>query len=243
MKMNQEIGLRIRQARELAKKSQREVATLTNLAPSTILRYENGTVERLKMPVIEAIANALNVDADWIVLKCDVMSHHANKTSLRWSEPLDYAYAMAHEFTQRNVCKLLDIPHVMPDEPVAHTPREMIVYDDSAAAGSPLYAESSYERMAFPVNEIPNGADFGIRICGDSMEPTIHSGSIVWVHKQLDIHDGEVGIFMLGDGAVCKRARTNGDDRIKWLESDNPAYKPITGGDLEGFRVVGKVFL
>ncbi|MGI6634455.1 MAG: S24 family peptidase [Christensenellales bacterium] len=50
----------------------------------------------------------------------------------------------------------------------------MIVYNFPAAAGIPLYAEDdSYERLEFPASSVSAGADFGIRISGDSMEPTI----------------------------------------------------------------------
>lgn len=153
------------------------------------------------------------------------------------------AYKKAPEPTQQNICKLLDISHVVPDAPSVPKMREMIVYDYPAAAGLPLYAESDFERVEFPENEIPVGADFGIHISGDSMEPTIEDGSIVWVHKQTDIHDGEVGIFTLADSAVCKRVRLNEHGRIKQLDSDNPAYDPITGSELEDLRVVGRVIL
>ena len=34
----------------------------------------------------------------------------------------------------------------------------------------------------------------------------------------------------------------NGNDRIKYLKSDNPAYEPISGSDLEGFARGGESF-
>lgn len=160
-----------------------------------------------------------------------------------WAAPLVDAYEKSSPDTQRAACAVLNIVHVTPYARRKPKMTEMIVFTYPAAAGLPLYAESDYERVEFPEADVPPGADFGIRISGNSMEPTIEDGSIVWVHKQPDIRDGEVGIFMLGDSAVCKRARFNGNGRIKCLESDNPDYKPIKGADLEGLRVVGKVLL
>ena len=160
-----------------------------------------------------------------------------------WADPLVDAYEKASPDTQRATCAVLSIPLVVPNAKSAPKMREMLVYTYPAAAGLPLYAESDFDRIEFPEDEVPVGADFGIQISGDSMEPTIHDASVVWVHKQTTIREGEIGIFMLGDSAVCKRARMNGNDRIKYLKSDNPAYEPISGSDLEGLRVVGRVLL
>lgn len=117
---------------------------------------------------------------------------------------------------------------------------EKLIYVYPAAAGNPLYAESDFERLEFPEDSIPYGADFGIRISGKSMEPTIKDGAIVWVHKVLDLEDGAVGVFMLNDSAVCKRFY-----RDKWrnvrLESDNPAFGPVEVGEFDTFTIVGKV--
>lgn len=118
---------------------------------------------------------------------------------------------------------------------------EMLVYDDPAAAGLPLYAESSFERLDFDADEVPRGADFGIRISGDSMSPGIRDGQIVWVRKQDELNSGEVGIFMLGDSAVCKRLSAKGGRKSLKLLSDNPAYPALSGPSLSEMRVVGKV--
>lgn len=64
---NKEIGERIREAREEKGLSKAELAKIINVAPSTIKRYEDGTINKIKMPVIEAIANALNVNPMWLI--------------------------------------------------------------------------------------------------------------------------------------------------------------------------------
>lgn len=118
----------------------------------------------------------------------------------------------------------------------------MQVFSDPAAAGIPLYAESDYERIDVPEDEVPLNAEFGIRISGNSMEPTIRDGQIAWIQRRTDISDNHIGVFMLSDGtAVCKRAATGPDGRILRLLSDNPAYDPIEGTLLDGLRIVGEV--
>ena len=241
-----EIGRRLGQARAAAKLTLREVATRSGVTSSTVLRYENGEIERIKLPVIEALSNTLGINGAWVLGKSEEMFPLKIPSFMvrhSWATPLLNAYERSTPDTQRAACAVLSISHVIPEAPLSLEMREMLVYTYPAAAGLPLYAESDYERIGFPEDEIPAKADFGIRVSGDSMEPTIPDGSIVWVHKQTTIREGEIGIFMLGDSAVCKRAHMNGNDRIKYLKSDNPAYEPISGSDLEGLRVVGRVLL
>lgn len=116
---------------------------------------------------------------------------------------------------------------------------EKIVYVNPAAAGVPLYAEDDFERIEFPASKVPKGTDFGVRISGDSMEPNIPDRAIVWVRKTPEIYDGQVGVFMIDNMAVCKRYHKEGKKIV--LQSDNPAYEPIEITDFERFGIVGKV--
>lgn len=116
---------------------------------------------------------------------------------------------------------------------------DMMVFNNPSAAGIPMYADSDYERLSFPEEEVQEGADFGVRISGDSMEPTIADGSIVWVRAVPEIEDGHIGIFMIDDRSVCKRMRHDGK-RI-YLDSDNPEYEPILIGEFDRLGVVGLV--
>lgn len=116
---------------------------------------------------------------------------------------------------------------------------EMIVYRNPASAGVPLYAEDDYDRLEFSENEVEPGADFGIRISGDSMEPTIPDGTIVWVRKTPEIDNGQIGVFMINDSAVCKRFHK--DETAILLESDNKKYPPIPIKEFDRLGLVGRV--
>ena len=67
----QEIGLRIEQRRKELNLTLNDVADSIGVARSTVQRYEKGRIEKIKLPVIEAIANALKVNPAWIVYKSD----------------------------------------------------------------------------------------------------------------------------------------------------------------------------
>ena len=85
---------------------------------------------------------------------------------------------------------------------------------------------------------IPVGVEFGIRISGDSMEPTINDGDIVFVKRQPGIELGEIGIFIYDGDAYCKKLVYR--DNHYYLRSVNGKYKdiPLSGDDI---YCVGKV--
>lgn len=68
---NSIIGERILSRRQELGLTLDDIAVDIGVARSTIQRYEKGTIERLKMPVIEAIASVLRVNPAWLVGKTD----------------------------------------------------------------------------------------------------------------------------------------------------------------------------
>lgn len=118
--------------------------------------------------------------------------------------------------------------------------RRIPVYDAPAAAGAalPLLSED------FSLSEqkdIPDGADFGIKISGDSMEPRIHDSSVVWVQQTQQLSDGEIGIFLLNGESLCKKLSLDGS--VCRLLSLNSAYAPIPILESDELKVVGRVLL
>jgi len=107
----------------------------------------------------------------------------------------------------------------------------------SIAAGSPILAEQNIEDYFNLDKKIK--ADFCLRIKGDSMiNINIMDGDIVFIKKQEDLENGEVGAVLVEDSATLKRFyRMNGE---VYLQSENPAYKPIviSGGEV---MILGKM--
>ena len=56
---NKQLGSRIRQRRQELGLTQGDVAAAIGVAVSTVQRYETGAIDKLKMPVLDAIARAL----------------------------------------------------------------------------------------------------------------------------------------------------------------------------------------
>jgi len=66
-----EIGKRIYDRRIELDLTFQEVADRVGVQNSTIYRYEKGVIKRIKMPVIEAIASALQISPGYLIGKVD----------------------------------------------------------------------------------------------------------------------------------------------------------------------------
>ena len=85
---------------------------------------------------------------------------------------------------------------------------------------------------------LPEEANLGVRVAGDSMEPRFHDGQTVWVHQQPTLAPGEIGVFLYDGNAYLKQLRRDGG-RV-WLHSLNPAYHDLEISDAFPLRVLGK---
>ena len=74
-----------------------------------------------------------------------------------------------------------------------------------AAAGyaSPIEGED-YENIPLPVGA-PKNADFCLTVQGDSMEPYIHDGDLVFVKRDAPMKEFEPGIFFVDGDVLCKQ--------------------------------------
>lgn len=88
---NKVIGLRIEQRRTQLGFTQEFVANEIGVAKSTIQRYEKGSISKIKLPVVDAIARVLNVNPAWLCGKSDVMQfeYSQQKTVTIDSDGLD----------------------------------------------------------------------------------------------------------------------------------------------------------
>ena len=89
---NPVVGERIRARRKALGLTLDDIANEIGVARSTIQRYETGNIERLKLPVIEAIARVLGVAPEWVVGKSDEMLRRdlpLNPNSGEKEQPID----------------------------------------------------------------------------------------------------------------------------------------------------------
>lgn len=77
---NEEIGNRINAARKELGLSLEDVAKSADVNKSTMQRYENGKIQNIKLPVIEAIAKRLDVNPAWLLCKTDIKDRVSSET-------------------------------------------------------------------------------------------------------------------------------------------------------------------
>lgn len=83
-------------------------------------------------------------------------------------------------------------------------PRMIPLYRSPAAAGyaAPVFGE---DFDTIPVtDDVPQAAEFAVRIQGDSMAPYIPDASVVYVNRD-PLADGDVGIFCVDGEMFCKQ--------------------------------------
>ena len=113
------------------------------------------------------------------------------------------------------------------------------------AAGIPIEAvEDVIGEETISKKMAETGDYFGLRISGDSMEPTIHHGSIVIVRQQDDVENGDIAIVIVnGEDATCKKIEKFENGIM--LVPINKAYeeKFYTNEEVEKLpvRIIGKV--
>ena len=135
--------------------------------------------------------------------------------------------------------------------------REMRLSELRVSAGTGNFLdEDNFTTVKFPENLVPDGADFGVRVSGDSMEPAYHDGQIVWVQECESVGVGEVGIFIYdGEGYMKMYSEQEPDEDVAEEYTDsygsvhmqpvlisfNEAYAPKVIRPSAIFQVVGRV--
>lgn len=134
---------------------------------------------------------------------------------------------------------------------------EFSLYLLAASAGTGQFLDGdAYETISLPKNCIPDGADFGIRIAGDSMEPLFLSGQIAFIRKTVQLRPGDIGIFIVDGESYIKQYdeilpeeeelndylySTGNVQKKPVLRSMNKKYPPIIISRDQRFEIVGKV--
>lgn len=99
---NKEIGKRIRERREELGLTKSDVASQIKVAASTIKRYEDGEIEKIKIPVIGAIAKTLRVNPMWLTGRSKNKEVAENQYNF---ELEDTYFSFAKEMQKKNVSK------------------------------------------------------------------------------------------------------------------------------------------
>jgi len=115
------------------------------------------------------------------------------------------------------------------------------IYNTRVSAGNGIFLDGDgYDTQNRKEYNVPDGADFGIRISGDSMTPRYADGQIVWVHHQDTLEEGQIGIFELNNECFCKKLSYK-DGVTQLISLNSEKYSPIIVQESDSFRIFGHV--
>ncbi len=248
------LGDRIRGAREALQMTQEELGALCGTTKQTIFKYETGVVTNIPLDRLEQLAERLGVSPAYLTgweggapalpEKLEALSEPFGRLDDDGQDKV-IGYAADLVSSGKYVRAEPAKPVVFPF-PRAKRRRdgfvEFKVYDQPAAAGLGNYIDTpDYAVEQYPAPLAPEGAEFGVRISGDSMEPDIPDGCTVFVRPTPAVEPGEIGIFVLDGQAYCKKLIADRRARKAKLRSLNPKYPDIVVEDETRLRTIGKV--
>lgn len=116
--------------------------------------------------------------------------------------------------------------------------RVLPLYSMAVSAGTGQFLDSDDFESVVVGADVPDAADYGVRVAGNSMEPRYQDGQTVWVQYRRTLHSGEIGIFLYDDNAYLKQLIV--DDSGVRLHSLNPDYGDIFVRSVGELRVLGR---
>lgn len=198
-------GERIKYRRGELKLSRADLAERLGVSPSAVSNYENG-VSFPKEDVMLRLFDSLETEPNILFQDSyrgggQVMSG-PEQALLRQYRGLSPMGRESVRSVVEALCSYRDELEVA--QPEQREPRVIPLYRTPAAAGyaSPVFGED-FDYISV-TDEVPQAAEFAVRISGDSMVPFIADGSVVYVNRD-PLRAGDVGIFCVDGDMFCKQ--------------------------------------
>lgn len=195
---------RLRQQREAMGMTQAELAERLGVSKSAVGNYETG-VSMPREEILLKLFAALETEPNFLFQ--DSFSA-AGEALTPGERRLIERYRALSAKGKAALSALLDVAEERHESktvpfPAQQAVRQIPLFASPAAAGyaSPVLGEE-YEML--DAADAPAQAQFAVRIQGDSMEPHIPDGSIVYVARQ-PLQNGDVGIFCVDGATFCKQ--------------------------------------
>lgn len=230
------IGKRIKEAREKNNLTQTELGNLIGVTGSAVTNYENET-SHPKEQVLYRLIEVLKVDANFLFQ--DVVSNNkGNILSMKEIQIVE-KIRLLDSHGKKVIDALIDEELVRVEFekqnmiPFKYSIQE---YDLPVSAGTGQYLDYTCCTIAELDYEPPRGAEFIVKVSGDSMEPTYFDGDRLFVSTKAELFYGDIGIFNVDGNAYVKEYGKEG------LISHNKKYSLIQSKNVKCIgKVLGKV--
>lgn len=233
---NRIIANNIRKYIKESKMTQKQLAELIGITPSTLSDYLN-LRSNPSHGVIQKIADVFGIvksDIDTTYKESnDITTIYNQLTPIRQHNVLDYANHQLElqTSTDDNVIDL----DTYKNENTTLTDVNGYV---SAGTGEQIFDEPKFK---VSVKGYVPPHDIALQVNGDSMEPMFSDKEIIFVEKSNNIKNGQIGVFIINGEAYVKKVHV-GEDRLT-LVSLNKDYRDLHFYENEGVRLIGKVIL
>lgn len=218
-----------------------DVGNYVGVGKSTVRKWENGDITNMKRDKIVSLSKILKLDPLDIIDPNNELSNRNN----RYIKAVISGMNRLSSERQKNVKNYVDSQlDEQENSKISEDVSSIPVVHNSAIAANPTeltYGDTVLQDEEF--ERIPDNADLAIPVIGDSMEPTIKNGGLVFIHEQPTIENGEIAVVEIdGEGTTCKKVYFDYSNKEIILKSINPKY-PDRHINSDRIRIIGKVVL
>lgn len=122
---------------------------------------------------------------------------------------------------------------------IPFAPRRMKISLLATSAGTGEYLTDEDFEEVDVYEPVPEKADFGVHLHGDSMEPQFKDTELIWIEKTDCLTSGDFGLFFLNGMTYFKKFLMNKNGTF--LISLNAKYPPIQIQEYDTFRIFGRL--
>lgn len=172
---------------------------------------EKNNISTQSKAVAQLVEVAINeVEKGTKLQRSTFLSSGATKLADDYDNRLDsWGRQAIRDLMETEVARVADEARFREDPAEDAEPKIINLFVEPSAAGIAVPTMGrDYEPYELQPND-PPGAAYAVRIQGDSMEPDFPDGSIVFINHDA-MRDGEIGIFSVDGGTVCKQYHQEG---------------------------------
>lgn len=223
------IGKRIAASREVKGLTRKELASLIHVAASTISRYEKGEINKIKLPIIEAIARNLDVNPMWLIGK----SEH--------KEVKDMLNSWNASTAANKPIPTFDYTHI-PIGIAAGALESCEALMDLPTVNLPDFLLGKYAR---------NKNIVIMHVNGESMNNVIQNGATIAVLTNValeNIHDGDIVVAATDEGEYTIKHYLDDEKNYRIIlrpDSTDPTYTDLVFDydEAQNLKIFGKVVI
>ena len=236
-----------------AGKTLKQISEESGVSPGTVNKIFAGQTEAPKLETIKAIVYSLGFTLD--DLDPPPQTHPSAKpgtSAMKLARLYDTLDAHGRELVQlvaEMEARRMEAEAAQPQQQPAEAEPEIPLikhYLVAPAAGyaAPIEGED-YEMIPLPPGA-PRNADFCVNVSGDSMEPYIRDGELVYVKRDAPLSLFDVGIFFLNGDVYIKQFCIDHTGTVYLLSANSKresANKVVRPDSSSTFVCYGKVLL